>query len=249
MLKMSVDFSSLRARLSLALLTTTLGILPATISSAQSVNTYEDYQLYCNKGAYYYDMQSPECDRYSIAGGDYGSGEKAGMDRQYQQFYLSQLEKLHNALRLADGAQNIDQLQHARSDLSKSIVQLEKIPFDVEIHPAVSQTLADARQHLGNIDEWLVKEINAAQQLAQAKDVMYEARVLTRISNTILQYKIAQAKWEDAKQQLDLMPVGLFVSDNVKTAQALASEQVASIQSQILILAAQEKRQGQVVQR
>jgi len=45
------------------------------------------------------------------------------------------------------------------------------------------------------------------------------------------------------------MPVGLFITDNVKTAEALASEQVASIQSQILILAAQEKHQEQVVQR
>ena len=60
---------------------------------------------------------------------------------------------------------------------------------------------------------------------------------------------LSQAKWEDAKQQLDLMPVGLFITDNVKTAEALASEQVASIQSQILILAAQEKHQEQVVQR
>jgi len=84
--------------------------------------------------------------------------------------------------------------------LSKSIAQLEKIPFDVEIHPAVWQTLTDARQHLSNVDEWLAKETDAAQQFAQAKDLMYEARVLTRSSRTILQYKIAQAKWEDAKQ-------------------------------------------------
>jgi len=111
MLKMSVSFSSLRAKLSLVLLTTTLGVLPNTIASAQSINTYEDYQLYCSKGAYYYNVQSLECDRYSVTGDTSGSSEKVGMDRQYQQFYLSQLEKLHNALRLAEGPQNLDQLQ------------------------------------------------------------------------------------------------------------------------------------------
>jgi hypothetical protein len=45
-------------------LVTLLGICTAVDVQAQVINSNEDFQLYCSEGAYYYKVQSPDCDRY-----------------------------------------------------------------------------------------------------------------------------------------------------------------------------------------
>lgn len=78
-------------RLLFTFLTTIFGIYPTT-TYAQEINNYEDFQLYCSKGAFYYNAQSPDCEKYfALEAAD----EKVGMDRQFKQLYLSQLQKLN----------------------------------------------------------------------------------------------------------------------------------------------------------
>lgn len=40
-----------------------LGICSTPKAQAQAINTTQDFQLYCTKEAYYYNMQSSDCDR------------------------------------------------------------------------------------------------------------------------------------------------------------------------------------------
>ena len=48
----------------ITVLTTIFSICPGLLAQAQEINSVEDYQLYCSSAAYYYDVQSPECEKY-----------------------------------------------------------------------------------------------------------------------------------------------------------------------------------------
>ena len=48
----------------ITVLTTIFSIFPGLIAQAQEINSVEDYQFYCSSAAYYYDVESPECEKY-----------------------------------------------------------------------------------------------------------------------------------------------------------------------------------------
>lgn len=45
-------------------LTTLFSVFPSLVVSAQQVNSYQDFYLFCSEPAYYYKVQSPDCERY-----------------------------------------------------------------------------------------------------------------------------------------------------------------------------------------
>ena len=45
-------------------LTTLFSIFPSLVVSAQPVNSYRDFSLFCSEEAYYYKIQSPDCKQY-----------------------------------------------------------------------------------------------------------------------------------------------------------------------------------------
>ena len=159
----------LKLALSCFLLTLTPNVLlagsPARAESlkesprSQPINSYVDFQLYCNEAAYYYNSQSSECAKYYPAKNTSTLAEdKLGMDGQYAQYYLSKLEALNTNLKMVENAQNLQQLQRSQNLLSKTIEELEKIPVNAAVHSSVWQTLSEARNHLSNVDSWLSTE-------------------------------------------------------------------------------------------
>ena len=48
----------------ITVVTAIFSICPGLIAQAQEINSVEDYQLYCSSAAYYYDVESPECEKY-----------------------------------------------------------------------------------------------------------------------------------------------------------------------------------------
>ena len=55
-------FANIDAKITV--LTTIFSICPGLVAQAQEINSVEDYQLYCSSAAYYYDVESPECEKY-----------------------------------------------------------------------------------------------------------------------------------------------------------------------------------------
>lgn len=208
-------------------------------SSSQPVNTYADYQLYCSQVAYYYSAQSPECNKYYPAKNTSVVGEeRVGMDRQYEQYYLHQLEALNYNLKMVENSQNLEQLQRAQKSLSKTIEELEKIPADATIHSSVWQTIYEARTHLSNVDTWLGREYRARYQVLRAKVLSREAEKQTKGAVTLSDYKAVNAKWEEVQQLLSSVPLGVFAMEDVKSLQTFASVRQQNVIAQINILQA-----------
>lgn len=218
---------------------------------SQQINSYEDFQLHCSREAYYYNLQSSECKKYYPAGATSVMGEeKIGMDKQFKQFYLHQLEKLNSALKAAEDAQNMEQLHRAKKSLSKTIEELEKIPSDAAIHSSVWQTISEAKNYLNNVDTWLAREYRARYEFFRARVLIYEAEKQTKNALTLSDYQAAKAKWNGVQQLLSSVPLGVFVVEDVKSLQTFASVQENNVIAQINVLLAKEIRsQGQFVSR
>lgn len=208
-------------------------------SLRQPVTTYADYQFYCSQAAYYYNAQSPECNKYYPAkNSSVVSEARVGMDRQYGQYYLMKLEALNSNLKMVENAQNLEQLQRAQKSLSKTIEELEKIPVDATIHSSVWQTIYEARTHLSNIDTWLGREYRARYQVLRAKVLSREAEKQTKRAVTISDYKAVNAKWVGVQQLLSSVPLGVFAMEDVKSLQTFASVRQQNVVAQINILQA-----------
>lgn len=220
-------------------------------SRSQPVNSYADFQLHCSQAAYYYNTQSTDCERYYPARNTSVLAEqKVGMDRQYAQYYLSKLETLNTNLKMAENAQNLEQLQQVRKSLSKTIEELEKIPVDAAVYSSVSQTSSEARQYLGNVDTWLAREYRARYQVLRAEALLREAEEQTKKAITVLDLKAASVKLEGVKQLLNSVPLGVFAMEDVKSLQALASVRQQNVIAQIITLQAKEiNTQRQIVTR
>ena len=48
----------------ITVVTAIFSICPGLVAQAQEINSVEDYQLYCSSAAYYYDVESSECEKY-----------------------------------------------------------------------------------------------------------------------------------------------------------------------------------------
>lgn len=217
----------------------------------QQINSYEDFQLYCSREAYYYNMQSSECKKYYPAGATSVMGEeKIGRDRQFKQFYLHQLERLNLDLKKVEDTRSLEQLQRAQKSLSKTIEELEKIPVDAAIHSSVWQTISEAKTHLTNVDVWLAREYRAKHQVLRAEVLTREAEKQTKNAVTLSDYRAAQANWKGVQQLLSSIPLGVFAVEDVKSLQAFAGVQENNVAAQINVLLAKEMRgTGQLVSR
>lgn len=164
--------------------------------------------------------------------------EKVGMDRQFEQLYFSQLQKLNKNLILVNEAQSIDQLLQRRNHLNDTIALLQKFPVDVKVYPTVQQTLTTVRVQMDNINTWLSIERKAATQLALAKQFMNAAIKQEKNAESISDYRSIERSWQEVENLLEGIRPGVFCVEDVNTQMVWARQQQNRIQSQISNLVA-----------
>ncbi len=170
------------------------------------------------------------------------------MDSEYAQYYLNKLETLNSNLTMVENVQNLEQLQRARTSLSNTIEELEKIPVDAAVYSSVSQTSSEARRYLSNVDSWLTREYRARYQVLRAETLLREAEEQTKKAVTASDFKVANVKLEGVKQILNSVPLGVFAMEDVKSLQAFVGVRQQNVIAQINILQAREmSNPGQVV--
>ena len=171
-------------------------------------------------------------------------------DRKFQLRYQQYQQLGKQAITAAQRSQNIQDLQIAQTQLKRVITDLMTVPQDVKIFGESQKILKEYRQQSQVIASLIVQEQQAARKLDQVNSLAVEAIKNTQSAKTIKQYRDAQAKWQNIEQQLQAIPVEVFISDRRKAALKNSQQQQQIIESEInQLIAATAKEKEKVINR
>jgi serine/threonine protein kinase len=133
-------------------------------------------------------------------------------EQQAEVRYRQAVDQAAEAKTLAEKAQNVEDLQHARDRLVDAVAQLSSFVGSPKLYNESQQVLQSYQSLLSSIEDQLEKEARAAQLLNRAEAEAHNAAEQTQVAKTKAAYQAARLQWLRALATLQAIPSQTFVA-------------------------------------
>ncbi|WP_083798921.1 serine/threonine-protein kinase [Coleofasciculus chthonoplastes] len=140
--------------------------------------------------------------------------DNCAKDREFEQVYNQAIGEAEAAILQAQDFKNLNDLQQAQDNLNKVVDQLKQIPTDVKIYPKVEQRLTVYEARLNKIQERLLREQQAEQQLTDGTKLADEA--IKKKPQSFDELYDVYEQLDKAVTQLEEIPASANVSAKAK---------------------------------
>jgi serine/threonine protein kinase len=163
-------------------------------------------------------------------------------DKEFQSVYDQAMLLAEQGLSLGKNPTNIDDLNQSLAQLKNAFDQLDTIPDDVKIYAQSQQDLENLTQEYSGVEQRLEQENLAEKQLAELMSQKDLVQQETDQAKTVSQLTKVKEKWLNLQQEITKISPESFVREQLKGQTEEYQGKIATIDSKINQLVAEEKR-------